>query len=144
LFNFAPSEKQFTDDCLINLAQSFKTLKFLTNLSLKLEACAKITDAGLMSLSEALKKASYLKSIDLNFSWFVLKRRFFSISNRCSNLKNESLNHLSKCFQRLSSLEKINLNFEGCYQITDIGLSHLKEALMTNSLLKEANLLFME
>jgi len=121
---------ELTDGCLINLAQSFKTLKSLKTLHISLQGCDKVTDIGLASLSESLKRASSLRRIYLDFGL-------------CGGVTNVGLSSLSKCFQRLRRLDYIGLNLEGCSKITDGGLESLKETFEGNLLLREANLLFM-
>jgi len=64
------SEKQATtDDSLISLSQSFKTLEYLKSLRLIFQGCVKISDRGIISLSEGLRKCSSLKRVDFDFSW---------------------------------------------------------------------------
>ena len=72
-----------------------------------------ITDQGLTNLSEALKKLSSLKSINLNFDGYVTFVRWACwLDNMCSEITDQGLNNLGESLKTLNALKSINLNFE--------------------------------
>jgi len=115
------------------------------------DRCIKITDEGLSTLSESLKRLNRLESLTLDG---CENRGLTSVglNNLCMNLKRSNcmqfinlnlsicaitdLKVLGKCLKRLVCLREIQLEFNQCYDLAEKSLKNLNEAMQKLDCLK--------